>query len=128
MGLLVSAGAVLQCSFGSAPSSLMVLPVGRPLAPAPVATIADTIPFVNVLPFATCSSLANPAVAAATAAALGALTPMPCTPVPAGPWVPGVPTVLVGNVPAIDQTCKLLCAFGGVIQVLSPGQAVATGG
>jgi Domain of unknown function (DUF4280) len=128
MGLLVSAGAVLQCSFGTAPSSLMVLPLGRPLTPAPVANVADTIPFVNVLPFATCSSLANPAVAAATAAALGALSPMPCTPVPAGPWVPGVPTVLVGGMPALDQSCKLLCAFGGVIQVISPGQAVATGG
>lgn len=128
MGLLVSAGAVLQCSFGAAPSSLMVLPVGRPLAPAPVANIADTIPFVNVLPFATCSSLANPAVAAATAAALGALTPMPCTPVPAGPWVPGTPGVLVGNMPALEQTCKLMCAFGGVIQVISPGQTVALSG
>jgi uncharacterized protein DUF4280 len=128
MGLLVSAGAVLQCSFGAAPSSLMVLPVGRPLAPAPVANIADTIPFVNVLPFATCSSLANPAVAAATAAALGALTPMPCTPVPAGPWVPGAPVVLVGNMPALEQTCKLMCAFGGVIQIISPGQTVALSG
>jgi Domain of unknown function (DUF4280) len=128
MSLLVSAGAVLQCSFGAAPSSLSVLPVGRPLAPAPVATIADVIPFVNVMPFATCSSLANPAVAAATAAALGALSPMPCTPVPAGPWVPGVPGVLIGNMPALDQTCKLACAFGGVIQIVSPGQFVATAG
>ncbi len=128
MGLLVSAGASLKCSFGAAPSLLMVLPVGRPLAPGPVATITDTIPFVNILPFATCSSLANPAVAAATAAAFGALTPMPCVPVPAGPWVPGAPAMLIGNVPALDQSCKLLCAFGGVIQIRRPGQVVAAGG
>lgn len=128
MGLLVCGGAMLQCSFGVAPSSLMVLPTNRVLTTMPVANIMDTIPFVNVMPFGMCSSMANPAVASATAAALGVLTPMPCTPVPAGPWVPGVPTVLVGNMPAVDNNCKLMCSFGGVIQVVSPGQTVAMGG
>jgi hypothetical protein len=61
-------------------------------------------------------------VAAATAAALGVLTPMPCIPVPTGPWVPGVPTVLITNIPAIDNTCKLMCAWGGVIAFSTPGQ------
>jgi hypothetical protein len=53
---------------------------------------------------------------------------MPCTPVPAGPWVPGVPTVLVGNMPAVDMNCKLMCSFGGVIQILSPGQFTVLAG
>jgi hypothetical protein len=94
----------------------------------PFANIMDTIPFVNILPFSMCTSMANPAVAAATAAALGVLTPMPCTPVPAGPWVPGVPTVLIGNMPAVDMNCKLMCSFGGVIQILNPGQTTVMGG
>ena len=128
MAILACMGAMLQCSFGVAPSSLMVLPTNRVLGSTPIANIMDTIPFVNVMPFGMCSSMANPAVAAATAAALGVLTPMPCTPVPAGPWVPGVPTVMVGNMPAVDSNCKLMCAFGGVIQITVPGQFTTTGG
>lgn len=128
MGLLACTGAMMQCSFGAAPSSLMVLPTNRVLTGTPVANIMDMVPFLNVLPFGVCTSMANPAVAAATAAALGVLTPMPCTPVPAGPWVPGVPTVLVGNMPAVDMNCKLMCSFGGVIQLTAPAQFVALGG
>lgn len=128
MALLATTGAMTLCSFGTAPSSLMVLPPSRALTPLPLANILDTVPFVNVLPFGMCTSLANPAVAAATAAALGVLTPMPCTPTPAGPWVPGVPTVLVGNLPAVDIGCKLMCAYGGVIQFTAPAQTTVSGG
>ena len=83
----------------------------------------DNVAFVNVLPFGVCTSLANPAVASATAAALGVLTPMPCTPVIPAPWVPGAPTVLIANMPALNDSSKLMCAYAGVIQILSPGQA-----
>jgi hypothetical protein len=58
----------------------------------------------------------------------GVLTPMPCVPVTAAPWVPGVPTVLIGNMPAVDSNCKLMCNWGGVIQVISPGQFVVMDG
>ncbi len=122
MGFQVCMGAAMQCTGGVAPSSLVVLPVGRPLCPAPAATIADSAPFINVPPFGMCTMPSNPAVAAATAAALGALTPMPCTPVPAGPWVPGNPKVLVGGVPALTSDSKLVCSFGGVISISFPGQ------
>ncbi|MEO0948583.1 MAG: DUF4280 domain-containing protein, partial [Cyanobacteria bacterium J06641_5] len=83
MGTQVVAGAMLQCSFGAAPSSLIVVPKGPPvMAGGPLAaTIMDYAPLVNILPFGMCSSLANPSVASATAAALGVLTPMPCVPV-----------------------------------------------
>lgn len=122
MGLAVSGGAMMACSFGAAPSSLMVLPKNMVLNNMPLANIMDNVPFVNILPFAMCSSPANPAVAAATAAALGVLTPMPCTPMTAAPWAPGCPTVLIANMPALNNSSKLMCSFGGVIQISNPGQ------
>lgn len=122
MGLCVCGGATLSCSFGLAPSVLNVLPAARVMSVTAIASIMDQIPMVNILPFGMCSSMANPTVAAATAAALGVLTPMPCIPVTTAPWAPGVPTVLIGNKPVIDNTCKLMCSWGGVIQVVNPGQ------
>lgn len=120
MGVLVTMGATLQCSFGVAPSSLMVLLVNRVLSGVPAANIMDSKPMVNVLPFGMCNSPSNPTVAAATAAALGVLTPMPCVPVTAAPWVPGSPTVLVGGMPALDNNSKCMCNWGGVISVIAP--------
>jgi Domain of unknown function (DUF4280) len=119
-------GAMLQCSFGAAPSSLVVLPQNAVLTGTPAATIMDNAPMVNVLPFAMCSSPANPTVAAATAAALGVLTPMPCIPVTAAPWAPGSPTILIGNMPALNNSSKLLCNWGGVIEITQPGQMTTT--
>lgn len=116
-------GATLQCSFGVAPSSLVVLPVNRvTTADQPDANIMDHIPLVNIMPFGMCMSPSNPEVAAATAAALGVLTPMPCIPVTAAPWVPGAPTVLLADNPTLDNTCTLMCMWGGVIQVVVPGE------
>ena len=122
MALQVAMGATLQCSFGAAPGSLVVLPQNRTLTGTPAANIMDNKPIVNITPFGMCSSLANPAVASATSAALGVLTPMPCVPVIPAPWVPGSPTVLLGNMPALDNNCKLMCAWAGVIQIVNPGQ------
>lgn len=116
-------GAMLKCSFGMAPSSLIVLPVNRTLTSnQPAANIMDHVPMVNIMPFGACMTPTNPAVAAATAAALGVLTPMPCIPVTTTPWITGTPNVLLGNMPALDNTHTLLCMWGGIIQVLVPGQ------
>lgn len=124
MGVQVCMGATLMCSFGAAPSSLVVLPANRVMTGGPAAAnIMDSKPMVNILPFAMCSSPANPMVAAATAAALGVLTPMPCIPATAAPWAPGSPTVLIGNMPTLNNSSKLMCSYGGVIQVTVPGQA-----
>ena len=43
-----------------------------------------------------CNSPSNPMVAAATTAALGVLTPMPCIPMTIAPWMPGSSTVMMG--------------------------------
>ncbi|MDT7687906.1 MAG: hypothetical protein QOE46_665 [Acidobacteriota bacterium] len=122
MAIQVCMGAMLQCSFGAAPSSLVVLPSNRTMTTTPAATIMDHAPLVNIMPFGVCSSPANPTVAAATAAALGVLTPMPCVPATAAPWIVGAPTVLIGNMPALNNTSKLICNWGGIIQVVNPGQ------
>ncbi len=126
MGQQVCMGALLKCSFGVAPSSLMVLPKNRVLTQTPDANIMDYIPMVNILPFGMCQSLANPAVAAATTAALGVLTPMPCIPATAAPWAPGSPTVTIANMPALNNSSKLMCSFGGVIEVTYAGQATVS--
>ncbi|RON50527.1 hypothetical protein BK666_05205 [Pseudomonas frederiksbergensis] len=119
----VCATATLQCSFGAAPAVLNVLPVNRTLTGGmPAANIMDHIPLVNVMPFGVCMSMANPMVAAATAAALGVLTPMPCIPATVSPWLPGAPTVLLGNMPALDANSILMCNWAGVIKIAMPGQ------
>jgi len=107
-----------------APGTLVVLPVNRVVTSnQPAANIMDHKPMVNITPFGMCTTPGNPAVAAATSAAMGVLTPMPCVPNTPGPWVSGTPNVLLGNMPALDNTHKLMCAWGGVISVVNPGQA-----
>ncbi len=122
MGMTVCGGAMLLCSFGTAPGSLMVLPKNMVTTTMPIANIMDNVPMVNILPFAMCTSMSNPTVSSATAAAQGVLTPMPCIPVTAAPWAPGSPTVLVANMPALNDSSTLMCSYGGVIQITNPGQ------
>ncbi|MDB5958913.1 MAG: hypothetical protein JWP59_207 [Massilia sp.] len=118
----VSMGAMMTCTFGAAPSSLVVLPANKVLCEGPpAANIMDHKPMVNVLPFGVCSSMANPMVIAATAAAMGALTPMPCIPMTMAPWVPGAPTVMIGKMPALDNVSKCMCNWGGMIAFSMPG-------
>ncbi|HXU77100.1 MAG TPA: DUF4280 domain-containing protein [Methylomirabilota bacterium] len=121
MPQLVTAGAMMMCPFGLAPSVLSVLPINKTMAGTPAATIMDCAPMVNIPPFGMCISLANPTVAAATAAALGVLTPMPCIPVTV-PWTPGSPTCLIGGMPALNNTSTCMCSWGGVITLGFPGQ------
>jgi Domain of unknown function (DUF4280) len=122
MPMQVCTGAQMMCTFGAAPSVFNATP--RPVLTSnmPAGVITDNKPMFNIPPFGVCTSMANPQVAAATAAALGVLTPMPCVPVLPAPWVPGAPTVLIENIPALDNTCKLMCAWAGVISLATPGQ------
>jgi hypothetical protein len=123
MPMQVCMGAMMQCTFGMAPNSLVVLPTNMVFTDqVPDANIMDHIPMVNIMPFGMCMSPANPTVAAATAAALGVLTPMPCIPNTPAPWVPGAPTVLLANAPTLDNTSQLICTWGGVITFATPGE------
>lgn len=125
MGTQVASGAALQCSFGAAPSALSVLPVNMVNATASAGTVMDNVPAMNVPPFGMCQSPSNPTVAAATAAAMGVLTPMPCLPVIVSPWLPGSPVVFIKGKPALTDKSICNCAWGGVIKINVPGQMKA---
>ena len=125
----VCTGAMMTCTMGAAPSTLNILPKNKmQTSNMAAANIMDNIPMVNVPAFGACKSMANPTVAAATAAATAAaqgvftLTPMPCVPVFPAPWVPGAPTVMLANMPVLNNTSKLMCAYAGVVSFTNPGQ------
>ncbi len=124
MGILAVTGAQCMCSFGTMPSNLQVTSQTTCLAEGkPIGTIQDMQPNVNLPPFGMCTSLANPTVAAATAAALGVLTPQPCTMVPAGPWVSSNMQVIIGGCPCLTNEATLMCGYGaGTIKIMVPGQ------
>lgn len=123
MATYVCSGAEMKCSMGTATSKLIVTPRRKVnLSGKPQATIMDAIPNTNIPPFGLCTSLANPVVAAATAAHLGVLTPMPCLPCPTGTWVPGKTDVLEKGEPALLNTCKLPCQWLGMIELMNDGQ------
>ena len=123
MPMQVVNSATLMCSFGTSPSNLVVLPNHRvKCGDQFAANISDHISMVNIMPFGMCTSIANPAVAAATAAALGVLTPQPCIPATTTPWVPGAVTDLLDHQPALDNVSICLCNWAGVITVTNPGQ------
>jgi hypothetical protein len=116
-------GAQMMCTFGMAPSELVVLPINRTFTDMmPDANIMDHIPMVNIMPFGMCITPSNPEVAAATAAALGVLTPMPCIPVTPAPWVVGALNVILGPAPTLDNISMLTCMWGGVITFIDAGE------
>lgn len=126
---VVTSTAMLMCTFGMAPSTLNTLPTRKVMVEGkPIAAIADMAPAMNIPPFAMCQSLANPTVAAATAAALGVLTPMPCVPATTGPWMPGAAKTMVGGLPVLTAGSTCLCMWGGVISISFPGSVKTMAG
>jgi len=125
MSKLVVNGAKLKCSEGLAPSALTVLPVGPASADTqPAATVMDNKPMVNIAPFGMCKTQANPQVAAATAAAMGVLTPMPCVPVITAPWSPGSSLATIDDQKALTDDSKCTCTWTGSIEITDPGSTV----
>lgn len=118
----VATGTKMTCPFAMGGMAPFSATPGRKtfVEGPPMGNIMDFKPFVNIPSFGVCSSLANPQVAAATAAAFGALTPMPCVPNIVAPWKPGKPDLLVENAPALLNTDTLQCLWGGVITII-PG-------
>lgn len=120
---LVVMGALLKCdqAIPGGPAKLTVLPNAAQSENQTPATVQDFAPMMNIPPLGMCKTQANPMVAAATAAAMGVLTPQPCVPVPTGPWSPGASTMKIKDFAALtdDSTCS--CAWGGSISVEDAG-------
>lgn len=113
----VVASAMSMCTFGLGPSVVQILPVNRILSSAmPAGNIQDFVPFMNIVPFPLCASPANPIVIAQ----LG--VPGACLPVVPGPWFVGDPTVINGSMPALIMGSQCVCAYGGLISPIIPGQ------
>jgi len=125
MANYVCKGAKLKCSMGSDKSDLGVM---HPMKAVKLdgqfmANIQDNKPMMNIMPFGQCKSLANPTVAAATAANYGKLQEMPCIPNTTAPWMPGKATVLIKGQPALMDNCKLMCMWAGMIEITDGGQS-----
>jgi hypothetical protein len=94
----------------------------------PAATTMDFMPMANIPSFGVCKSLANPTVAAATSAAFGALTPMPCVPATAAPWIPKAPTITAGGKPVLTSDSQCMCTWAGTITIKMAGSVNKTAG
>ena len=116
-------GAILSCEFGDAPSTLK-LPIshGVYLKNKAQLNIMDFEPNVNIMPFGMCDNLSNPAVAQATDANDGELTPVPCSPVITMPWINGKDDNLIENFPALLSKSTNACIYCGQIIVEDDGQ------
>ena len=126
MPFLVVNGATLQCPMAVPPgtTSMIVTSVHRAQAGnQSAANIADFVPMTNIPSFGMCMSLKNPQVATATSAAQGVLTPQPCMPAIVAPWSPGSSTVMLDNLPALNDTSTCQCLWGAAILVAYAGQA-----
>ncbi|OEJ98585.1 hypothetical protein A8C32_05125 [Flavivirga aquatica] len=123
MANLVCSGASMSCSYGTATSSLVILPTNEVNADSmPAATVNDYIPLVNIMTFGECSSTTNPAVIAATAAASGVQTPAPCVPSTVTPWSPGIADVAINGMSALDDGSTCDCLWAGSISFSDAGE------
>ena len=121
----VCKGAKLKCSMGDYISEFNVIHPQKvvSLHGENQGNIMDNKPVLNISSCGMCSSLANPIVASATLAAMGVLMPMPCIPnTAANPWVKGKNNVLIKGQPALMDDCKLMCMWGGTIEIVDTGQ------
>ena len=122
MAKYVCNGAMLKCSQGLSPSTLIVIPPTVNTEKKQMANMMDFVPVTNIPPFGLCNTETNPAVAAATSSASGVHTPAPCVPVFTMPWTGCKTNVLVRKAPAVLKSSKLMCTWTGQISVTNEGQ------
>lgn len=121
MGIPVVSGASIGCTMGLGSGTLNATSqVKIQFNGATVAT-KDDVGAQNLGPCGMCTSMGNPAVSSATAAALGVLTPQPCTPMAGGPWQASGTTKVAGAFPITNES-TLICSYGGSIFITNSGQ------
>lgn len=120
MGMCVCGGAAIACSFGAAPSRLRCCPTIRRSAVCRWLRLWTTNPgkylalrhvYVHV----------QPTGGGGHSRGHGGADPDACMPGDYRALGARCPTVLIGNKPALNQTSKLMCSWGGVIQITNPG-------
>ena len=119
----VCSGATMKCSFGDRNAKLTVYPDRTVfLTGQPTANITDHTSLYNIAPFGKCHTTNYPATGAATAAAHGRLTPMPCVPGTVSNWMNGKDDYIIKDNPALLKSSYCRCCYGGVITIVDDGQ------
>lgn len=118
-------GALLRCSFGTAPTPLVVttnltVTIGGRRA----ATIMDQVGLVNIPNFVGCLSPQNPMFVAGVivAAVTGGQAAAPCTPTISAPWVQPSLIQTINKLPVLLQTAMCFCNLAGIITITHAGQ------
>ena len=119
----VCSGATMKCTFGDRNARLTVYPDRTVfLTGQPMANITDHTALYNISPFGKCHTTKYPATGAATAAAHGRLTPMPCVPGTMSNWNNGKDDYIIKGAPALLKSSYCRCCYGGVITITDDGQ------
>lgn len=119
----VCSGATMRCSFGDKSARLTVYPDRTVfLTGQPMANISDHTSLYNISPFGKCHTTRYPATGAATAAAHGRLTPMPCVPGTMSDWRNGKNDYIIKGSPALLKSSYCKCCYGGIIRIVKDGQ------
>jgi hypothetical protein len=108
-----------------APSNLVLMPRPYVADQMMLAHVEDHAAMVNVTPFAMCTTPANPAVASATAMAMGVPTPALCMPQLPMPWNRGSQFLSADvskgrSLPVLTSDSTLNCMYGGSISIVEP--------
>ena len=119
----VCSGATMKCTFGDRKAKLTVYPDRTVfLTGQPMANISDHTSLYNIAPFGKCHTTRFPPTGAATAAAHGKLTPMPCVPGTNSNWMNGKNDYIIKGDPALLKSSFCRCCYGGVITITDDGQ------
>lgn len=112
MSNFICSGAKMQCSYGSCPSNLVVLPDRTvDLSVGSMANKVDRVPYKNIFPFGICSYLSAKAH-----------HPVTCNPATNSDWCICKEDVLVRNEPALTTNSFCKCQHGGIIKFIDDGQ------
>lgn len=114
----VCSGATLSCTCGVGTSELRASTRGLSYEQnRSAATVADCQPLVNIPPFAACTSTLSPQPPVGGGRA--------CAPSFATLWTSRVASIRIDGLPVLDDTATILCTYGGMVRIQSPGQSFA---